>query len=127
VIIARRDKIGLAWLTHINPLVDFAIDPAGTLTFRNIAADTNRAHAASEYRVQWARFDNATGEARPLDAPVSTSVTSTPLPAALRDAEFVQVEIGAVQPEYPAWSTPVHAQFRRMGDGWKLVGVARGE
>jgi hypothetical protein len=127
VIIARRDKIGLAWLTHINPLVDFAIDRAGTLTFRNIAADTNRAHPASEYRVQWARFDNATSEARPFDAPVSTSVASTPLPAALRDAEFVQVEVGAVQPEYPAWSTPVRVQFRRMADGWKLVGVARGE
>ncbi len=125
VIIARRDKIGLTWLTHMNPLVDFAIDRTGTLTFRNIAADTNRAHPASEYRVQWARFDNTTGKAHATGDQVQTATASLPLPTSLHDQEFIQVEIAATQPEHPAWSAPVHVHFRHIADGWKLVGVTR--
>ena len=40
MIIARRDKVGLTWLTHVNPLVDFALAADGTLTFGNVAVDT---------------------------------------------------------------------------------------
>lgn len=125
VIIARRDKIGLTWLTHVNPLVGFALDRSGTLTWRNIAADTHRAHPASGYRVQWSRFDNATGDASALGTIVDTTLPSTTLPEALRDEAFVQVEIGATQPEHPAWSTPVRVHFKRLDAGWALVGVVR--
>ena len=38
VLIKRRDKIGQAYLTKINPVVDPALDGAGVLTFGNAAA-----------------------------------------------------------------------------------------
>ena len=39
VLIARRDKIGQAYLPKINPIVDVALDPSGVLTFANAAVD----------------------------------------------------------------------------------------
>lgn len=125
VIIARRDKIGLAWLTGVIPLVDLALDAGGTLTFRNIAFETTRATAPAEYFVRWARFDNATGRATSVADIETTSALRASLPAALAGADFVQVEISAHHDQHPAWASPVRAHFRRTGDGWRLVGLQR--
>ena len=38
-LIERRDKIGRAWLTSINPIVDPALADDGTLTFQNPAVE----------------------------------------------------------------------------------------
>lgn len=126
VIIARRDKIGLAWLTHVNPLVDFALAGDGRLTFRNLAADTNRAAAADSYGVQWARFDNATGVATPEGTVQQMSAPSTVAPAALLGQAFVEARVSARAVAHPAWSEPVIVRFRRSEAGWVLVGVRRG-
>ena len=37
---------------------------------------------------------------------------------------YIKLEIRAVQPEHPAWGTPVAAYFRRAGGG-RLVGLDR--
>jgi hypothetical protein len=66
VLIKRRDKVLRRWLTAINPVVDFAIDQRGALTFRNAAVEAGVASPASQYTVQWARFDNRTGSAQVL-------------------------------------------------------------
>jgi hypothetical protein len=38
---------------------------------------------------------------------------------------FVEIAISAETADHPAWQQPVHAYFRRTGDGWKLVGFER--
>ncbi len=40
ILIQRRDKIAAAYLTVLNPLVDFALSADGELSFRNAAVDT---------------------------------------------------------------------------------------
>jgi hypothetical protein len=126
VIIARRDKIGLTWLTHVNPLVDFALGADGTLTFRNVAADTRRAPAASAYVVQWARFDNQSGTSTPVGSPETVTALAARAPAAVLDAPFVEARVGATSPTHPSWADPVIVRFRRQAGTWTLVGLQRG-
>jgi hypothetical protein len=126
VIIARRDKIGLTWLTHVNPLIDFSLSTEGTLTFRNIAADTRRAPAAESYQVQWARFDNASNSATPEARPQTVTTPTSTAPAALLAADFVEARVSAHAAAHPSWAEPVTVRFRRGPSGWSLVGVQRG-
>jgi len=126
VIIVRRDKVGLAWLTHVNPLIDFVLTADGTLTFRNIAADTRRAPEASSYEVQWARFDNASNTSTPVGPAESLGTLSARAPADLLGAAFVEARVSARSPSHPAWAEPVVVRFRRGTNGWSLVGLRRG-
>ena len=126
-LIERRDKILKTWLTGVNPLVDFALGADGTLTFTNAAAAAGIATQAAEYRVRWARFDNATGS---TTGTVETSATDARViapPQVFEGAEFVQADISSHHPQFSAWATPVTVHFRREPSGWKLVGVTRGQ
>jgi hypothetical protein len=127
VLIQRRDKIAQTYLAAVNPLVDFALDQSGLLTFTNAAV---AAHLAGEpadgYRATWASFDNTTGEVRPIGSPVigtSERIQSSALPAAT--GAYVKLQIGAVRPAIAAWAKPVNVYFRKIADGWKLVGLER--
>ena len=135
-LIERRDKIGRAFLTNVNPVADPALADDGTLTFRNPAVDFQFSPPPSRYVVTWYRFDNATGQSTRLG---ESSVTGTRAPAPA-DAlvrirpdttlpggrgVFVRADISAVQPANPSWSAPVEAYFRRVADGWRLVGFDR--
>ncbi|MGE3188773.1 MAG: hypothetical protein AB7N90_03755 [Vicinamibacterales bacterium] len=124
-IIARRDKVGLAWLTAVNPLVDFSLAADGVLTFDNAAVRTARATPASGYAVRWSRVDNATGAATPAGAPLTVPTPRAALPAALAGAAFVRAEVGAIHDAHPGWARPVRVTFRRVADGWRLVGLDR--
>jgi len=79
----------------------------------------------SAYHALWMRFDNATGDTQPL----TTTDSATTTIAAPRDlpsspGAIVAVDVSA-DSEYPAWSRPVRTYFRRVGDGWTLVGLER--
>ena len=135
-LIERRDKVGRAWLTAINPIVDPALSADGVLTFRNAAVDRGFAPAPSGYHVAWFRFDNATGESAPagesngtdtrLTAPADTLTRTTPdTSRAGGRGVFVRADISAVGGTHPSWVAPVRAYFRRGADGWKLVGFDR--
>jgi hypothetical protein len=125
VIIARRDKIGLTWLTELNPLIDFALDAQGTLTFRNFAAETRRGPVPAYYLLSWARFDNHTGLATPIGDEQTVTDMKAPAPAAALRGDYVQVQVAAIATGFPEWAKPVQLHFRRTPTGWTLVGLRR--
>jgi hypothetical protein len=126
-LIARRNAIGQAWLTNVNPIIDPALDGAGRLTFRNAAVAARVAKAPASYEVAWFVFDNTARTATPIGPPVTAAGEESKAPAGLPSAagSFVRVQIRAVNPPHPSWTAPVHAYFQRTGGGWKLVGFER--
>ena len=125
VIIARRDKVGLQWLTAVNPLVRFALDAQGVLTFGNAATETRRASAPDGYSVAWSTFDNTTGLATGVGTTVSVDTERAQAPAAVLESEFVEAAVHTVHPRFREWRRPVVAHFRRTAGGWRLVGIRR--
>jgi len=122
----RRDAIGRAYLTAVNPIVDPALDGNATLTFRNAAVDAGVAAAPEGYRASWSTFDNATGETT-LIADTTSRNAHFNAPAGLPEAPgaFIEVRLSAVDGHLPSWTAPVHAYFRHLAGGWKLVGFER--
>jgi hypothetical protein len=128
VLIARRDKIGRAYLPAVNPLVDFALDEAGVLTFGNAAVQARVADAPrGGYQASWFAFDNETGQTRPIGETSRSSAMRFQAPAGLPNASatFVKVQVSAVDPPDTSWATPVDVYFRRQPGGWRLVGLER--
>ena len=135
-LIKRRDKVLRAWLTGVNPLVNARIGSDGMLTFENAAVDAGIAKPPQSYRLEWSRFDNATGIATPtivggVVAGTSGVVESprfeVPQVPTLRDAAFIRVSVQTIHADYPAWASPVTFTFRRAGAGWETVGLDRTE
>ena len=123
---ARRDAIGRAYLTAVNPIADIALSADGGLTFRNAAVDADFARVPDGYRAEWFRFDNATGR---TDRIGESTGRTTNLDAPTRlpgvDGAFVKVELRSVSPERPSWEVPVAAFFRFGAGQWRLVGFER--
>ena len=126
VLIQRRNKIGQTYLPRINPLVDFELTPSDVLTFKNAAARSGVARAPSSYAASWSTFDNNTGTARPFGETKGSSeyVAAPPdLPRTL--GTFILAEVRALDTPDASSAKPVQVYFRRMNNGWKLVGVER--
>ena len=125
-LIGRRDAIGRAWLTNVNPITDPVL-AGGALTFGNAAVAAGVARAPESYEAKWFVFDNTTHAARPFGDPVRAAEPRLNAPAALPtgDGSIVRIDIAAVNPPHPSWQTPVQAYFRYEGSGWKLVGFER--
>jgi len=122
----RRDAIGRAYLTGINPIVDPALDTDGTLTFRNAAVEADFAHAPRGYRAEWFRFDNTTARSEAIG---ETSAHTTELDAPRRlpstEGAIVLVKVTSVDGVTPAWERPVDMFFRYRNGAWQLVGFER--
>lgn len=126
VIIARRDKVGLRWLTGVNPLADFVLDGDGRLTFTNVATATRRSTAPEGYEIVWGTFDNATGRSQvDDDGPQTVTTEAATAPRGILAAPFVEAAIHTRHPQFPEWRRPVIVHFRRDGGTWRLVGVLR--
>jgi hypothetical protein len=126
VLIKRRDAIGRAYLTLINPIVAPTLDASNVLTFANAAVQYGFAKSPSSYQAAWHAFDNRTGVSTPIAVTEATS-TRMPAPPGLpaQPGAWVHVSLSATSPEHPSWARPVQAYFRRLGTGWKLVGFQR--
>jgi hypothetical protein len=126
-LIARRDAIGRAWLTNVNPVIEPELDGAGAIRFKNAAVDAGVAKPPEGYELSWFTFDNGSGTATPIGTPVRSERTQANAPAELRPgaATMVRVDIKAVKPPDASWQIPVRAYFRRQDAGWKLVGFER--
>ena len=134
-LIERRNKIGGAWLTNVNPIVDPALAESGTLTFRNAAVQYGFAPSPARYLTVWHRFDNETGQTEKVGeaegtgetvrAPAGALTRTRPESSKPGGGLFIRVDISAPGAAQPSWAAPVHAYFRHMADGWKLVGFDR--
>jgi hypothetical protein len=125
VIIVRRDKVARHYLNVTNPLVDFAIDADGRMTFHNAAVDLKFAAPAEEYRIRWSRFDNTGGNAEAVGDEVIAKEPAAVMPRELRSADYVRAIVTSHHPQQPNWVHPVHVFFRKQGDAWKTVGLER--
>ena len=122
----RRDAIGRAYLTAINPISDPVLDDYGFLTFRNAAVDADLARAPRGYRAQWATFDNFTRATTVIGSTASRSPEmEAPGGLPTRPGTYVRVELSAVGSSNATWETPVHAYYLRTAGGWRLVGFER--
>jgi hypothetical protein len=126
VLMKRRDRIGRTYLPRLNPIVEPALEAAGTLTFRNAAVDHAVATAPQRYHAQWFRFDNADGTSHPLGESTAATPALT-APVALPDdaGAFVRVDLSADHDRHAAWRRPIETYFRREPSGWQLVGLVR--
>ena len=122
----RRDAILRAYLPAINPISGPALSTDGELTFANGAVAAGVAAAPASYRAVFSTFDNSTRESRRIGDATSASLTIR-APAGVPSAtgSFLHVEISATAAAHPSWATPVHAYFKRTGNGWVLVGFER--
>jgi hypothetical protein len=128
VLMKRRDKIGQAYLPAVNPLVDFQLDGSGVLTFVNPAVSGGFATAPiGGYEARWYRFDNASGATNPIGSPTVSKELKIQAPAGLPTGggEFVKIEVSAIDSPNGSWKIPVQVYFRRLADGWKLIGLQR--
>ena len=126
-LIARRDLIGRAWLTGVNPIVAPSFD-GRNLSFRNAAVDAGVASPPTGYRAAWYAFDNASGEATPFGNTMSVDGRMAAPDAVATMAEpFVRIDVSASGSEHASWTDPVSMYFRRSvdGNGWRLVGLER--
>ena len=125
-LIERRNKIGKAFLTKVNPIVDPALSSDGTLTFKNAAVQHGFASAPSAYKASWHRFDNGAGTVTSIgESEGSGEQVRAPSGLPPDRGAFVRVDISATAKDHPSWSAPVHAYFRRGESGWTLVGFDR--
>jgi hypothetical protein len=127
-LIKRRDAIGRAYLTAINPITDPLLDAGGVLTFHNAAVDARVAEHPASYLARWFTFDNATGESRSIGESSGTA-GRVQAPGSLPSAQgtFIKVELSATGTSTNAsWQKPVTVYFRQQGPGvWRLVGLDR--
>jgi hypothetical protein len=124
-LVERRRRVLSAWLTPVNPLVDFALDQDGALTFANAAVTAGVATSAQRYRLRWSRFDNATGALTDTVETEAIEARAAAPGSLLASAAFLQVEVAAEHAQHPAWAQPVVLHFRREGTRWILVGLRR--
>jgi hypothetical protein len=122
----RRARIARAYLIPINPVVNPQLSDDGRLSFGNAAVQHAGAAAPAGYRAIWHRFDNATGSVHLIGA---TEGPSSGLPAAaglpVETGAYIRVDVSTATGTHPSWAVPVHAYFRRLVAGWKLVGFDR--
>jgi hypothetical protein len=127
IVLERRAKVLSTWLNATNPLVNVAMSASGELTFENAAERAGVAKAAERYSVQWSRFDNNANQHEPLGPEVTSSAPRIQAPTDLLapGPEYVAARLRAHHPDFPDWSEPLMAYFRRSPDGWTLVGLER--
>jgi hypothetical protein len=124
VLIKRRDTIVRVYMTAVNPIVSPRLEGNG-LTFANAAVDQDIAKAPTAYHASWMRFDNATADTQPLTTTDSATTTiEAPRDLPTDAGAIVAVDLSA-DSDYPAWKLPIRTYFRRVGGGWKLVGLER--
>jgi len=122
----RRDAIGRAYLTAVNPIADPSLDDAGVLTFRNASVDADFAKAPAGYRAVWFRFDNTTSSSvRIAETRARSTRFEAPSGLPCHDGGFVKVELSSIEGSRSSWAQPINVFFRYQQGQWQLVGLER--
>jgi len=122
----RRDAIGRAYLTAVNPIVDPTLDDHGVLTFRNAAVDGDFARAPGGYKAVWFTFDNATARSERIGETVGrTTRLEAPIALPRSNGRFVRIELSSIDGLKPSWEKPIEVFFRYRDGQWRLVGLDR--
>jgi hypothetical protein len=125
-ILARKAKVLMAWLNAANPVINFAMDADGRMTFQNAAEEVGVAKAPERYTVQWSRFDNASSTHTPAGAEQTVTTGGAQAPRDLLSNDFVAATVRAFHPDHAGWQHPVIVYFRRAPDAtWTLIGIER--
>src|SRR5262249_50782851 len=97
ILIPRRGRILRAYLPAINPILNPTLGADGRLRSETAALDAGVGAAPAGYRASWARFDNATGDSRPLGetAMSATTAISTPPELPSADGIIIRVDVSA--------------------------------
>ena len=125
VLIKRRDAIGRAYLTTVNPVIDPTLSASGILTFGNAAVERGLAAAPDSYLAVWSTFDNATGTSSRIGQTTGRDQLEAPSGLPSATGSYIRLALSAVSPSHPAWAHPIDVYFRRIPTGWKLVGLER--
>ncbi len=115
-LIKRRDKIGRAYFAKVLPLDRFAVTD-GRLVFEDLAVKHGFA-ASQDYRVQWFRFNNDTGEETLL-----AGENTFALPRQVKDAatgEYFTIDISSDDKK-----KTVTVYVRKESAQIKVVGIDR--
>jgi hypothetical protein len=119
-LIARRDKIGQAWLARGLLLDDFQVRD-GRLQFDDLAV-RYAARPAREYSVLWSVFDNRTGGKQAVES----GGNSWDVPAAAGlSSGYLAVTIHAPSVAGHADPSLVDVYLRRSSGEWSVVGIDR--
>ncbi len=111
-LIERRDKIGRAFFADVLPIDRFEVR-GGRLVFEDLEVKHGIV-AARRHTVQWAKFNNQSGEKTAIPGAVTFEV-----PAAA-PGEFLAAEITAADRD-----KPVTVYLRRQDGGFTVAGVDR--
>ena len=115
-LIARRDKIGRAFLAKVLPLDRFAVAD-GRLVFADLGA-TYGLTSAPQYTLEWSRFDNEAEMKTPIPGETSFAV-----PALARESSAGEYFAADIHGAEPGKSITV---FLRQGPaGLEVVGIDR--
>ena len=125
-ILSRKAKVLMAWLNATNPVINFALDEQGRLTFQNAAEQVGVAKPPERYSIAWSRFDNASSTHTPVGGEQSVTARSAEAPRDLLSADFIAATIRSYHPDHVSWQQPVVVYFRRAPDStWTLIGLER--
>jgi hypothetical protein len=126
ILMQRRDKIALAYLTAINPLIDPRLSVDGELAFDNAAVDHAVAKPPDAYRGAWWHFDNSTGRGAFLgETRDRNPALRAPKPLPPSSGAMIEIDVTTEGSWHPKWERPVRLYFRRSEDKWILVGLDR--
>jgi hypothetical protein len=131
-VIARRDKVVAHWITGTTPLDAFALSADGTaLVFDNAAVRTGAVGSGATYAARWFALDNTTSAETPVGGEIAAAEPSLVVPdAAWGPADtvgdrYAVAAIGAIDPRFSAWRTPVRVTLRQRDGRATVVGIER--
>jgi hypothetical protein len=115
-LIARRDKIGRAFFTQVLPLDRFRIQE-GRLTYEDLAVKHGLSPTC-DYKVQWLRFNNETGESTPLPGE-----TAFALPRLVQEASGSEYFAASIHGAETRKTVTVY--LRKQAGSVRVVGIDR--
>jgi hypothetical protein len=125
-LIERRAKVLRTWLNQVNPIDAITLSPSGRLSFENVAVRAGVARPATQYTLEWSKFDNAADTHTAVGGEMTVTEAGGQAPdEVLQGSEYISVRLRGTSAEYSGWENPTQVYFRRDGSGWKVVGIER--